>query len=40
LISKIESGEIEKSDFNKVRKISAMERIKFEKLLTNKESQK
>ena len=35
LISKIESGEIEKSDFNKVRKISAMERIKFEKLLLN-----
>ena len=40
LLSKIETGEIEKTDFNKVRKISAMERIKFEKLLANKESQK
>ena len=40
LLSKIETGEIEKTDFNKVRKISAMERIKFEKLLSNKESQK
>jgi epoxyqueuosine reductase len=35
LISKIENEELEKTDFNKVRKISAMERIKFEKLLSN-----
>lgn len=35
LISKIENEELEKTDFNKVRKISAMERVKFEKLLSN-----
>jgi epoxyqueuosine reductase len=35
LISKIENKELEKTDFNKVRKISAMERVKFEKLLLN-----
>ena len=35
LISKIENEELEKTDFNKIRKISAMERIKFEKLLLN-----
>ena len=35
LIFKIETDELEKTDFNKVRKISAMERIKFEKLLSN-----
>ena len=35
LISKIENEELGKTDFNKVRKISAMERVKFEKLLLN-----
>ena len=38
LISKIEKEELEKTDFNKVRKISAMERVKYEKLLSNIES--
>ncbi len=35
LIAKLHTSDLQKSDFNKARKVSAMERIKYEKLLSN-----